>query len=111
MADHAQAALGRKGAQALHGIRQEIGFAWGQRAEGSRHGGDGGGFVDVSDNADLDRAMRQPVSDRGLEFGEVERLVIGQLAEAEARIVVRQDPALGMAERAIGGGAIAQEVV
>ena len=43
---------------------------------------------------DLDRAVRQPVGQIGLELGEGQLAIVLDLAQAEARIAIRQDRAL-----------------
>ena len=68
--DDARGVVGGEGAGALVGIGAEIALTRGQGAQRFGDGGDGCGLVNIADNADLDRAIRQPVADHSLQLVE-----------------------------------------
>ena len=106
VADHGEAALRREAALAGLCIRAELGLARGERAEGARDHRDGRIGIEIADEGEFDRAMRQPVADIGLEPGEGEGLIgLGRL-DREARIARGEHARQRVGERG-GGGCIA----
>ena len=97
--EDALAAGGGEAAGAGLLARVELGLAGRQRAKRRGDGGNRLGLVEIAHQRQLDRAARQPVADRGLEPGVVEREEGFLRLEREARIIVGQDPAQRRAQR------------
>ncbi len=87
---------------ARFGIGLELGLARGERAEGLRRKIDRLLLVEVADQRELDRAVREAVADVLAQPGEVEREVGLLGLQRVARVVGRDDPAERVAERAFG---------
>jgi hypothetical protein len=109
--DRPPAAVGGEAADAVGGIVAERRLARRQRAERAGDEVDRLLLVEVTDQRQFERAVGEAVADLLPEprEGQVE---VGLLRlQREARVVVRQDPAGGVAERVLGGGVAAGEEV
>ena len=109
--DYPERTVGGERAHAVGRVIAELRLARGQGTESLRHQRDRLVGVDVADQRQLQRAVRQAVADRRLQPGEVEREIGFLRLQGEARIAVGDDPAEAVAERGIGRRVEAGEIV